>query len=61
MDFQVMRERLAGLMKGAMAGRTMYVIPFSMGPIGAAYETRGVVIPHILRRLTNGTNWSRNH
>jgi phosphoenolpyruvate carboxykinase (GTP) len=37
-----MRDELTALFEGAMRGRTLYVVPFSMGPVGGKLSRLGV-------------------
>jgi phosphoenolpyruvate carboxykinase (GTP) len=43
-DPKEMKAKMKGLMQGAMKGRTLYVIPFCMGPIGSPISKLGVQV-----------------
>ena len=52
-DPKEMKATLTKLYDGAMAGRTMYVVPYSMGPVGSPIAGIGVMVTELAYAVAN--------
>ncbi len=49
-----MEEKMMGFYKDCMKGRTMFVIPYSMGPVGSKLSAYGIEItdsPYVVQSM----------